>query len=62
MIGVRFGLYVMAIALVSMIVTIPMGIGMASGIGFASGMVVSWISGLWVVLIWVSRRAKGTVH
>jgi hypothetical protein len=59
--AVKFGIWIMVLALFSMIITIPFKFGIASGAAFVMGMVVSWAGGLWILTTWLIGRRNRTV-
>lgn len=59
---IMIGVWIMILAVLSALVTLPMGFGAASGVAFIVGMLVAWAAGLGTAVItlarWVSSKLK----
>lgn len=51
------GVWIMIWAVLSAIVTVPLGYELYSGLAFVAGMVFAWASAIFGAALWIGRKA-----
>ncbi len=59
---IMIGVWIMIVAVLSALATVPLGFGAASGVVFVIGMLIAWIAGIGTLAItlarWVGSKLK----